>query len=287
MKKVIIIGAGPAGITAAYELLKQKCGMEVIVLEESQAVGGISRTVRYHGNRMDIGGHRFFSKSRPVNDWWEEVMPKQGKPTRDDIILGRKMPLKEGGPDPEQEDRVMLRRNRVSRIYYGRKFFDYPIKMNGATIRNMGFSTTMKAGFSYLKSVFVKKEENCLENFYINRFGRKLYSMFFEGYTEKLWGRHPREISADWGAQRVKGLSIIAILKDNFNKMLPNPDTTKVETSLIEEFDYPNQKYILHPAESAVGMCRFRCGKMGRTDSLWLPGYRCGYEGKQGGRGPL
>ncbi len=129
MKKVIIIGAGPAGITAAYELLKQKCGMEVIVLEESQAVGGISRTVRYHGNRMDIGGHRFFSKSRPVNDWWEEVMPKQGKPTRDDIILGRKMPLKEGGPDPEQEDRVMLRRNRVSRIYYGRKFFDYPIKM--------------------------------------------------------------------------------------------------------------------------------------------------------------
>lgn len=239
MKKVIIIGAGPAGVTAAYELLKQKCGMEVIVLEETSAIGGISRTVRFKGNRMDIGGHRFFSKDKSVNDWWQEVMPKQGKPTYDDIVLGRKMPLKEGGPDPEKEDRVMLRRNRVSRIYYGRKFFDYPIKMNANTIRNMGFATTMQAGFSYLKSVFVKKEENCLENFYINRFGRKLYSMFFEGYTEKLWGRHPNEISADWGAQRVKGLSIIAILKDNFNKMLPNPDTTKVETSLIEEFDYP------------------------------------------------
>ncbi len=239
MKKVVIIGAGPAGITAAYELLKSECGMEVIVLEESQAVGGISRTVRHNGNRMDIGGHRFFSKDQSVNKWWEEVMPKQGKPTYDDIVLNRTMPLKEGGPDPEKEDRVMLRRNRVSRIYYGRKFFDYPVKMNATTIKNMGFVTTMQAGFSYLKSVFVKKEENCLENFYINRFGRKLYSMFFEGYTEKLWGRHPREISADWGAQRVKGLSIIAIIKDNFNKMLPNPDTTKVETSLIEEFDYP------------------------------------------------
>lgn len=239
MKKVVIIGAGPAGVTAAYELLKQNCGMEVIILEESASIGGISRTVRYNGNRMDIGGHRFFSKDKSVNDWWEKVMPKQGLPTYDDIKLGRKMTLKEGGPDPEKIDRVMLRRNRVSRIYYGRKFFDYPIKMNANTIKNMGFATTMQAGFSYLKSIFVKKQENCLENFYINRFGRKLYSMFFEGYTEKLWGRHPKEISADWGAQRVKGLSIIAILKDNFNKMLPNPDTTKVETSLIEEFDYP------------------------------------------------
>lgn len=239
MKRVIIIGAGPAGVTAAYELLKQKCGMEVLVLEESEAVGGISRTVEHHGNRMDIGGHRFFSKDASVNKWWEEVMPKQGKPTYDDIVLGRTMPLKEGGPDPEKEDRVMLRRNRVSRIYYGRKFFDYPIKMNAATLRNMGFTTTMVAGFSYLKSVFVKRKEDCLENFYINRFGKKLYSMFFEGYTEKLWGRHPREISADWGAQRVKGLSIIAILKDNLNKLRPHPDQSKVETSLIEEFDYP------------------------------------------------
>ena len=239
MKRVIIIGAGPAGVTAAYELLKQNCGMEVVILEESGAIGGISRTVQYHGNRMDIGGHRFFSKDQSVNDWWEQVMPKQGKPTYDDIVLGRTMPLKEGGPDPEKEDRVMLRRNRVSRIYYDKKFFDYPIKMNAATIHNMGFATTMVAGFSYLKSVFVKRKEDCLENFYINRFGKKLYSMFFEGYTEKLWGRHPRDISADWGAQRVKGLSIVAIIKDNLNKLRPHPNEAKVETSLIEEFDYP------------------------------------------------
>lgn len=239
MKRVVIIGAGPAGVTAAYELLKQNCEMEVIVLEESGAIGGISRTVQYNKNRMDIGGHRFFSKDQSVNDWWDMIMPKQGKPTYDDIVLNRTMPLKEGGPDPEKEDRVMLRRNRVSRIYYGKKFFDYPIKMNANTIKNMGFITTAQAAFSYFASIFVKKNEDSLENFYINRFGRKLYSMFFEGYTEKLWGRHPSEISADWGAQRVKGLSIIAILKDNFNKMLPNPDTTKVETSLIEEFDYP------------------------------------------------
>lgn len=128
MKKVIIIGAGPAGVTAAYELLKQKCNMEVLVLEESEAIGGISRTVQYHGNRMDIGGHRFFSKDKSVNDWWEEVMPKQGKPTYDDIVLDRRMPLKEGGPDPEKEDRVMLRRNRVSRIYYGKNFLITPLR---------------------------------------------------------------------------------------------------------------------------------------------------------------
>lgn len=255
MKKVVVIGAGPAGVTAAYELMKQKAGMEVIILEQSHAIGGISRTVEYHGNRMDIGGHRFFSKDKSVNEWWENVMPKQGSPTYDDIVLDRKMPLKEGGPDPEKVDRVMLRRNRVSRIYYDRKFFDYPIKMNLQTIKNMGFKTTMIAGFSYLKSVFVKKKEDCLENFYINRFGKKLYSMFFEGYTEKLWGRHPRDIAADWGAQRVKGLSIIAIFKDNFRKLFHINDASKVETSLIEEFDYPK----LGPGQLWECACKDAC----------------------------
>ncbi|MCQ2522737.1 MAG: NAD(P)/FAD-dependent oxidoreductase [Lachnospiraceae bacterium] len=255
MKKVVIIGAGPAGVTAAYELEKANSGMEVIILEESHAIGGISRTVLYNGNRMDIGGHRFFSKDKSVNDWWENVMPKQGSPTYDDIVLGRTMPLKEGGPDPEKVDRVMLRRNRVSRIYYGKKFFDYPIKMNVQTIKNMGFATTMVAGFSYLKSIFVKKKEDCLENFYINRFGKKLYSMFFEGYTEKLWGRHPRDIAADWGAQRVKGLSIIAIFKDNFRKLFKIGDASKVETSLIEEFDYPK----LGPGQLWECACKDAC----------------------------
>lgn len=240
MQKVIIIGAGPAGLTAGIELLKQSGDIEVIILEETQEIGGISRTVKHHGNRMDIGGHRFFSKDDEVMRWWDELMPRQGKPSYDDKVLGRKVPLKKGGPDPEKEDRVMLTRNRVSRIYYKKKFFDYPVKMNLQTIRNMGFLTTMAAGFSYLRSVLIKKKEDSLENFYINRFGKKLYSMFFEGYTEKLWGRHPKEIDASWGAQRVKGLSIVAIIKDVFFKMfLGKKNRKKVETSLIEEFYYP------------------------------------------------
>ena len=132
----------------------------------------------------------------------------------------------------------MLLRNRVSRIYYLKKFFDYPLSMKKETFVNMGFIRTMKAGFSYLKTIFVKKKEDSLENFYINRFGKVLYGMFFEKYTEKLWGRHPKQISADWGAQRVKGLSIKAVIKDMFSKVFKKTNKEK-ETSLIEEFWYP------------------------------------------------
>lgn len=238
MKKVVVIGAGPAGITAAFELLKNSQKYAVTVLEETDYIGGISRTVQYHGNRMDIGGHRFFSKDPEVVKWWNDLMPLQGKPAFDDILTNRNFALEPNGPNPETEDNVMLKRRRVSRIYYKQKFFDYPVKMNFNTILNMGFFTTVRAGFSYLWSICRKLPETSLENFYINRFGRKLYSMFFAGYTEKLWGRHPRDISADWGAQRVKGLSIIAIIKDIFSKLLPwKPKHT--ETSLIEEFSYP------------------------------------------------
>ncbi len=240
MKKAVIIGAGPAGVTAAYELLKQSKEYEVLVLEESQEIGGISRTVRYNGNRMDIGGHRFFSKDDRVTRWWDQIMPLQGSPSYDDKVLGRSVPLKKGGPDPEKEDLVMLTRNRVSRIYYKKKFFDYPIKLNARLFLNMGLADTIVAGYSYLKTAVVKKPVDSLENFYINSFGRKLYSMFFEGYTEKLWGRHPREIAPDWGAQRTKGLSVLGILMDNLVKLLPGKQDKKhVQTSLIEEFNYP------------------------------------------------
>ena len=239
-KKVVIIGAGPAGLTAGYELLKDKKEeYDVTILEGSNEIGGISKTVKYNGNRMDIGGHRFFSKDKRIMDFWEELMPIQGKNSFDDEKLNKEKKLKEGGPDPEKEDKVMLVRNRISRIYYLKKFFDYPITMKKETFMNMGFVRTCKAGFSYLKTIFVKKEEDSLENFYINRFGKVLYSMFFEKYTEKLWGRHPSQISADWGAQRVKGLSIKAVIKDMFSKVFGKKDKTKVETSLIEEFWYP------------------------------------------------
>ncbi len=236
MKKALVIGGGPAGLTAAWELLNQSEEYEVTVVEESAQVGGISRTVNYHGNRMDMGGHRFFSKVPEVNEWWERMLPTQGALPWDDRKLGRVSQVKPGGPDPEKTDRVMLRRNRLSRIFFNSRFFDYPISLK--TIIDMGFGSTLAVGFSYLKTVFHKREENSLEDFYINRFGKKLYSMFFEHYTENLWGRHPSEISPEWGAQRVKGLSVRAVLKDMLGKIF-HVKNRQVETSLIEEFAYP------------------------------------------------
>ena len=238
MTKVLIIGAGPAGLTAAFELLSKSKNYDVMVFEESSVFGGISRTVNYKGNRMDMGGHRFFSKVPEVNAWWQNLLPLQGSPSKDDLILGRSVSLAENGANPEKDDEVMLCRHRVSRILFDSKFYDYPVSLKFATLKNMGFLNTMKIGFSYLHSVFHKLPETNLENFYINRFGRKLYEMFFEYYTENLWGRHPSEIDASWGAQRVKGLSISAVLKDIFGKIFKGKNR-KVETSLIEEFKYP------------------------------------------------
>lgn len=239
MKKAIIIGAGPAGLTAAYELLK-KTDIKPIILEETPYIGGISRTAEYHGNRMDLGGHRFFTKSTQVQEIWEELMPLQGSPSKDDLLLKREVPLQEGGPDPEQTDRVFLIRNRVSRIFFLRKFFDYPISMKPQTFINMGFVRTIKAGFGYLYSSIFKRKENSLEDFYINRFGKPLYEMFFEDYTEKLWGVHPSKIAPDWGAQRVKGLSLGKIFLEIITKPF-RKDKQSGETSLIEQFMYPKK----------------------------------------------
>ncbi|MCI2049101.1 MAG: NAD(P)/FAD-dependent oxidoreductase [Lachnospiraceae bacterium] len=238
MKKALVIGAGPAGLTAAYELLRQSDEYEVTIFEESDKFGGIARTVNYKGNRMDMGGHRFFSKVPEVNAWWEAMLPMQGAPASDDLALGRTPHLAPGGPDPEKTDRVMLSRNRVSRIYFNRRFFDYPITLKAETFRNMGLGTSLAAGFSYLASCLHKRPEKSLEDFYVNRFGHKLYSMFFEHYTENLWGRHPSEIDPSWGAQRVKGVSITAILRHALDKQFHRKDKV-VETSLIEEFSYP------------------------------------------------
>ena len=238
-KTALIIGAGPAGLTAAYELLKNT-DIKPIIIEESDTVGGISRTAQHNGNRIDIGGHRFFSKNEEVNALWQELMPLQAKPSKDDIILGNEKPIATDGPDPEKDEVVMLLRNRVSRIYFLKKFFKYPISMSVETFKNMGFKNTMRAGFGYLWSCVHKLPEDNLENFYINRFGRPLYEMFFEDYTTKLWGVSPKNLSADWGAQRVKGLSLWKALADALTKPFKK-DASKVETSLIEQFYYPKK----------------------------------------------
>lgn len=243
-KTAIIIGAGPAGLTAAYELL-EKSDIKPIVFEMSDTIGGIARTVNYKGNRIDIGGHRFFSKSDRVMDWWKKIMPLQSKPSKDDLLLDRQVLLSEAenALDPEEHDSVMLARNRLSRIFFLRKFFDYPVSLSKRTLMNLGLVRTMKIGFSYLKVRFfpIKKEKN-LEDFFINRFGRELYATFFKDYTEKVWGVPCTEISSEWGAQRIKGLSIKKAvwhaMKSVFkkSKSLAQKD---IETSLIGHFMYP------------------------------------------------
>ncbi|MFC6646024.1 NAD(P)/FAD-dependent oxidoreductase [Granulicella cerasi] len=290
--KVVIIGAGPAGLTAALEF-QRKLGAEVVILEASQEIGGISRTIRYKGNRMDIGGHRFFSKSDRVMQWWMDLMPPdvdatdaptglsqaveisyQGKQRKIEVPAAspEHPPLRGMGPlvvpvdtdesdvpleateslviethEPESSDLVMLVRPRKSRIYYLRKFFDYPIKLTGNTIKNLGPARMSKIGMSYIASrVSPIKNEKSLEDFLINRFGRELYLTFFKSYTEKVWGVPCDQISAEWGAQRIKGLSLTTALKHFVKKAFTVEKSDKndvaqkkTDTSLIERFLYP------------------------------------------------
>jgi len=221
-KKALIIGAGPAGLTAAYELIKRS-GIKPIILEAGDFCGGISRTFDYKGNKMDMGGHRFFSKNDGIMNAWLNILP-----------LG----------NPEEKEEVMLERKRVSRIYYGGAFFDYPVKLNMTTVRGLGFKKMLRTGFSYGKTLLTpKREEKSLEDFMINRFGAELYETFFKEYTQKLWGVKCKDIPADWGAQRIKGVSISEILKDIFKKSFgvkeKNILQKDTETSLIDRFLYP------------------------------------------------
>lgn len=237
MKQAIIVGAGPAGLTAAYELLKRG-GVHPVILEMDDVVGGLSRTVDFGGNRMDIGGHRFFTKSHEVQAVWREVMPQASAPAFDDRLLGRACALSADGADPEQTEAVFLDRQRISRILYLHRFFDYPVSLNRTTICNLGFSRMLGMGLSYLFSRVYKREERSLEDFMVNRFGKRLYQTFFEDYTRKVWGRSPQELDADWGSQRIKGLSLGAVVKDFFQRAL-HVRQKQVETSLIERFLYP------------------------------------------------
>jgi protoporphyrinogen oxidase len=290
--KAVIIGAGPAGLTAGLELLKRS-DVVPIILEASEEIGGISRTIKYKGNRMDIGGHRFFSKSDRVMQWWIDLMPPemdepgktasaaeisyQGKrrvvtvpahlheepvlrgagpivhsvgvdenddESEEDEAVAAEMVVPAGPPDP---DLVMLIRPRKSRIYYLRKFFDYPITLTATTLQNLGVIRTLRVGVSYLLTkVRQIKPEKSLEDFLINRFGRQLYLTFFKSYTEKVWGTPCDEISAEWGAQRIKGLSLTTAVKHFVKKTFVRKKKKAgdlaqkgTDTSLIERFMYP------------------------------------------------
>jgi protoporphyrinogen oxidase len=294
MQQAIIIGAGPAGLTAALELLR-RTGIKPIIIEATGEIGGISRTIRYKGNRMDIGGHRFFSKSDRVMQWWIDLMPPevegataisyQGKERIVEVPVAQpeEPPLRgmgplahptgEGEPDvleeddlfgdgpeedhghlepvvthePESPDLVMLIRPRKSRIYYLRRFFDYPITLTATTLSNLGVTRTVKVGASYLKSRVTQiAPERSLEDFLINRFGRELYLTFFKSYTEKVWGTPCNQISAEWGAQRIKGLSLTTAVKHFLKKAFRGSGSKSgdiaqksTDTSLIERFMYP------------------------------------------------
>jgi protoporphyrinogen oxidase len=248
--RVVIIGAGPAGLTAAWELAEAGV-REVTVLEATRAVGGLSQSVEYKGNRIDIGGHRFFSKSDWVMDWWTRMLPLAASPGLDagdrELVLayqGKTRTLAAVASASESDARVMLVRRRLSRIYFDGKFFDYPLKLNAGTALKLGLWRCAQFGASYAWAMlFPRKPEKSLEDFFINRFGRRLYLQFFKDYTEKVWGTPCDQISAEWGAQRVKSLSIAkallhALLKP-FRNLGPGSLGGAQQTSLIERFLYP------------------------------------------------
>ena len=247
MQQAIVIGAGPAGLTAAYELLS-RTDVVPCVIEQNDRLGGLATTISYKGNRMDIGGHRFFSKSDRVMDWWLKILPLQALDSQLPVRISyqndnRQIEACCDGPDPDKEDRVMLLRRRRSRIYFDRQLFNYPITLDFETLLKLGPLRTIKIGLSYLKSILSPvKPERSLEDFLINRFGRELYLTFFKEYSEKVWGVPCTEIDAAWGAQRVKGLSVYKAVLHAAGRILSKTvgvAQKDIETSLIEQFLYP------------------------------------------------
>ncbi len=209
-KKIVVIGAGPAGLTAAYELCK--AGVPSIVLEKDAVVGGLSRTVNYKGYHFDIGGHRFFTKVKAVEEMWHEVLSNGS----------------------------FLRRSRLSRIYYNKRFFYYPLKATNALL-GLGVINSGLIFFSYLRAqLFPEKNEETFEQWISNRFGKRLYRIFFKTYTEKVWGIPCSEIRAEWAAQRIKGLSLFAAIKSALIQRQPKSKGTIIKT-LIDAFDYPER----------------------------------------------
>jgi len=208
MKPVVIIGGGPAGLTAAYQL--SKAGLPSVVLEKDRVVGGISRTATHNGYRFDIGGHRFFTKVPAVEAMWREVLAEAD----------------------------FLRRQRLSRIYYNKRFFHYPLRPANALL-GLGLWNSALILASYIKAqLFPQRPEDTFERWVSNRFGERLYRTFFKTYTEKVWGIRCHEISAEWAAQRIKGLSLLSAVKNALLQQ-QSPHKSRVIKTLIDAFDYP------------------------------------------------
>lgn len=238
-KKIIIIGAGPAGLTAAYELSKTG-NYHITVLEADNQVGGISKTVNHQGNLIDIGGHRFFSKSQKVLNWWANFLP----------ILDTTHHLEIGYHSETQSlDKIlhknsegaMLVRKRKSRIYFNKKLFDYPLKLNPQLLLNLGIlkSYRIVKGIIYARIFPIKNEHN-LEDFFINNFGKELYHTFFKDYTQKVWGKPCTDLSSEWGRQRIKSLKVRDLVKHSIRKIIiPGSSRKEATRTLIEKFLYP------------------------------------------------
>jgi len=242
--RVVIIGAGPAGLTAALELVRSGRAYPV-VLEASREIGGISRTVNYKGNRMDIGGHRFFSKSDWVMEWWRSILPITDEDSElAETTIAYRNKTRSVRVDGQQAGKTLRVRRRLSRIYFLRKYFDYPIKLNRNTLSNLGGARVLRIAASYAwANAFPRRPEKTLEDFLRNRFGRELYRTFFRDYTEKVWGVPCQEISAEWGAQRIKGLSVLAALRHALKRSRAPAgvgDRQDLPTSLVERFLYPS-----------------------------------------------
>ena len=243
----VIAGAGPAGLTAALELLRQS-DITPIVFEADSQVGGIAKTINYRGNRMDLGGHRFFSKSDWVMRWWQDILPvAEGQMPESGAVRvdyqGQSREFSPEGLGAASSDAAMLVRRRLSRIFYRRRFFDYPLTLSSDTIKNLGLMEALQIGLSYGQAQLkFKSPQVTLEDFLINRFGVRLYRTFFKSYTEKVWGVPCQEISAEWGAQRIKGLSVTKALTHALARPFRRASDTaqkQTETSLIERFLYP------------------------------------------------
>lgn len=218
-KQVVIVGAGPSGLTTAYEL--QKKGYKVCILEKDSRIGGLCKTIEKNGFRIDVGGHRLFTEYHKVHQFWEEFA--------------------KGSGDSATEKTKLLRKSRKSVILFDDNRIDYPIRISGALLSTVGWKNILPVIFGYLYTLVIKREENSLEDYYINHFGKPLYKLFFKDYTKKVCGKDPSQISSDWGKYRVKSVSLIRIVSYRIKRRLPLRKRCAVDRSLSEEYLYPEK----------------------------------------------